>query len=125
VSIPTVASTRAAMVRTGRMATPPEWHDPVWVFATSLAPPGHDPVTAGHRDRRETTSTGSRSSTGTAIMAGLRPRERYGPSPAGFSQTETWPVLSLVNGSRLQPLQRSRRVIPASRAIRSSSAGHT
>ena len=42
-----------------------------------------------------------------------------------FSQTETCFVLSLVNGSRFQPLQRSRSVIPASRAIRSSSDGHT
>jgi hypothetical protein len=42
-----------------------------------------------------------------------------------FSQTETCLVLSLVNGSRFQPLQRSRSVIPASRAIRSSSEGHT
>ena len=42
-----------------------------------------------------------------------------------FSQTETCWVLSLVNGSRFQPLQRSRSDIPASRAIRSSSAGHT
>ena len=44
---------------------------------------------------------------------------------AGFSQTETCLVLWLVNGSRFQPLQRSRSVIPASRAIRSSSEGHT
>ena len=51
---------------------------------------------------------------------------RYPPGrDAGFSQTDTWLVLSLVNGSRAQPLQRSRSVIPASRAIRSSSAGHT
>jgi hypothetical protein len=49
------------------------------------------------------------------------PRERE----AVFSQTETCLVLSLVNGSRLQPPQRSRSVIPASRAIRSSSEGHT
>ena len=34
-------------------------------------------------------------------------------------------VLSLVNGSRFQPLQRSRKLIPAIRAIRSSSDGHT
>ena len=44
---------------------------------------------------------------------------------AVFSQTETWLLLSLVKGSRFQPLQRSRKVIPASRAIRSSSDGHT
>jgi hypothetical protein len=41
-----------------------------------------------------------------------------------FSQTETCFVLSLVNGSPFQPLQRSRSFIPASRAIRSSSDGH-
>ena len=34
-------------------------------------------------------------------------------------------MLSLVNGSRFHPLQRSRSLIPASCAIRSSSAGHT
>ena len=44
---------------------------------------------------------------------------------AGFSHTETCAVLSLVNGSRFQLLQRSRRAIPASRAIRSSSDGQT
>ena len=48
-----------------------------------------------------------------------------GDSLAGFSQTETCWVLSLVNGSRVQPSQRSRSVMPASRAIRSSSDGHT
>ncbi len=42
-----------------------------------------------------------------------------------FSHTETCLVLSLVNGSRFQPLQRSRSLMPAMRAIRSSSAGHT
>jgi hypothetical protein len=43
---------------------------------------------------------------------------------AGFSQTETCLRLSFVNGSRFHPLQRSRRRIPASCAIRSSSEGH-
>ena len=47
-----------------------------------------------------------------------------GLDEAGFSQTETCLRLSLVNGSRVQPLQRSRSLIPASCAIRSSSAGH-
>jgi hypothetical protein len=64
-----------------------------------------------------------------ASMAGLRPgsvTDGYRSAPgAVFSQTETCLVLSLVNGSRRQPLQRSRSRIPASRAIRSSSAGHT
>ena len=42
-----------------------------------------------------------------------------------FSHTETWAVLSPVKGLRFQSLQRSSKVIPASRAIRSSSDGHT
>jgi len=42
-----------------------------------------------------------------------------------FSQTETWEVLSSVNGSRVQPAHRSRRVMPARRAIKSSSEGQT
>ena len=45
------------------------------------------------------------------------------PLCAGFSQTETCWRLSLVNGSRSHPLQRSRKRSPASSAIRSSSAG--
>jgi hypothetical protein len=43
----------------------------------------------------------------------------------GFSHTDTWLVLSLVKGARAQSLQRSRRVMPARRAIRSSSDGQT
>jgi hypothetical protein len=43
----------------------------------------------------------------------------------GFSQTEMCLRLSLVNGSRRQPLQRSRSPSPARRAIRSSSDGQT
>ena len=60
-------------------------------------------------------------------LAGHRRNVTDGPraQPAGFSQTETCLRLSLVNGSRFQPPQRSRSVIPASRAIRSSSDGHT
>jgi len=46
-------------------------------------------------------------------------------SYAVFSQTEMWLLLALVKGSRFQSLQRSRKVMPASRAIRSSSDGHT
>jgi hypothetical protein len=42
----------------------------------------------------------------------------------GRLQTETCLRLSLVNGSRFHPLQRSRSFIPASCAIRSSSEGH-
>jgi len=42
-----------------------------------------------------------------------------------FSQTETCDVLSSVNGSRVQLAQRPRKLMPARRAIRSSSEGHT
>src|SRR5205814_5976276 len=44
---------------------------------------------------------------------------------AGFSHTESCFVLSAVKGERSQSAQRSRSAIPASRAIRSSSAGET
>jgi hypothetical protein len=44
---------------------------------------------------------------------------------AVFSQTDTCVLLSLVKGSRVQSLQRSRKDIPASRAMRSSSDGQT
>lgn len=47
------------------------------------------------------------------------------PDYVTLCQTETCSRLSLVKGCRLQVLQRSRRVIPARRAIRSSSEGHT
>jgi hypothetical protein len=52
---------------------------------------------------------------------------RHGRSAAaaGFSQTDTWVVLALVNGARVQSLQRACNDIPASRDIRSSSDGHT
>jgi hypothetical protein len=53
----------------------------------------------------------------------LQPR-RVQRVAAGFSQIETCLRLSLVNGSRFHPLQRSRSLIPASCAIRSSSEGH-
>jgi len=69
-----------------------------------------------------------------------RSRRECSPSPDGqsgrrrdaassgqgvFFQTETCRRLSLVNGSCFHPLQRSRSSIPASCAIRSSSAGQT
>ncbi len=66
-----------------------------------------------------------------ARASGTRPATR---SPAecrghagreSFAQTETWLLLSLVNGERSQSPQRSRSVIPASRAMRSSSDGQT
>lgn len=62
------------------------------------------------------------------------PRDRETPSVgspsrvrlyAVVAQTEMCWRLSLVNGSRFQSLQRSRKVIPASCAIRSSSPGQT
>ena len=49
-------------------------------------------------------------------------RRRQRPS---FSQTDTCDVLSPVKGERSQSAHRWRRVIPARRAIRSSSDGHT
>ncbi|MEA2493987.1 MAG: hypothetical protein QOJ29_1898, partial [Thermoleophilaceae bacterium] len=42
-----------------------------------------------------------------------------------FSHTEMWFRLSSVNGARCQSLQRSRKVIPASLAMRSNSEGQT
>ena len=45
--------------------------------------------------------------------------------PSYFCHTEMWLLLPLVKAERSQWLHRSRRVIPASRAIRSSSAGQT
>ena len=45
--------------------------------------------------------------------------------PKTFSQTETCLRLSPVNGFLLQSSHRSRSRIPARRAIRSSSDGHT
>ena len=42
-----------------------------------------------------------------------------------FVHTEMWLVESLVNEPLFQSLQRSRRVIPARRAMRSSSDGQT
>jgi len=59
----------------------------------------------------------------TSPSSAAQPRPPIGYS--GFSQTDTWLALSLVKGSRLQSLQRSRKVMPASCAIRSSSEGHT
>ena len=59
-------------------------------------------------------------------------RSRHGPGGrrarryrAGFCQIETCCRLSLVKGSRAQSCHRSRSRRPASRAIRSSSDGHT
>jgi integrase len=43
----------------------------------------------------------------------------------GFSQTETCWALSSAKGFRVHPSQRSRSRSPASRAIRSSSAGES
>jgi hypothetical protein len=54
-----------------------------------------------------------------------RPRNPQTGRYAVFSQTDTCDVLPVVKGWRVQSLQRSRRDIPASRAMRSSSDGHT
>jgi hypothetical protein len=58
---------------------------------------------------------------GRIIYRHSRPVGRYAVVP----QTDTCCLLSLVKGSRVQSLQRSRRVIPASRAMRSSSDGQS
>jgi hypothetical protein len=74
-----------------------------------------------HRGRGRPGRPGRAAGHDPAARPGRRPP---GPQLAGFSQTETCWLLSLVNGSRAQPLHRSRSRSPASRAIRSSSAGH-
>ena len=68
------------------------------------------------------TCTGHR---GSAPEAALLHRDGGRQASTGTCQTETWSVLSAVNGSRRQSPQRCSSVIPASRAIRSSSDGHT
>ena len=54
-----------------------------------------------------------------------RPAESASDDYSGFCQTEMWLRLELVKGSRFQSLHRSRRAIPARRAMRSNSDGHT
>ena len=85
---------------------------------------GQDRVDVVERREAEDDVAGAKS-LGRHREAQRRLRDSRWPAHAGFSQTETCFVLSLVNGSRFQPLQRSRSFMPASRAIRSSSAGHT
>ena len=65
-----------------------------------------------------------------ATSLGLRrtsaaPTGRSGARYSGFCQTEMWLRLVLVKGSRFQSLHRSRKAIPARRAMRSNSDGHT
>jgi hypothetical protein len=59
------------------------------------------------------------------VLAGLAAGRRRRDQDAGLSQTETWFRLSPVKGSRFQPLLRSRKRMPASSAIKSSSDGQT
>jgi hypothetical protein len=61
------------------------------------------------------------------VAGGFAPTARRPPyaERAGFSHTDTCIRLSPSNGSRAHPPQRSRKVIPARRAIRSSSDGQT
>ena len=96
--------------------------------AQGLAP-NPDPITSPLlRSRRE-----DRTSSGSGILRVLPVRSGnivvgYPPPRVAryvFSQTETCFLLLLVKGSRIQSLQRSRKVMPASRAIRSSSDGQT
>ncbi|HET9555529.1 MAG TPA: hypothetical protein VFS70_00190 [Actinomycetota bacterium] len=58
-------------------------------------------------------------------MAAILTEACDGRGQAVCSQTDTCMVLSFVKGARFQSLQRSRRVIPASPAMRSSSDGQT
>jgi hypothetical protein len=59
------------------------------------------------------------------VLAGLAVGGRRRDQDAGVSQTETWFRDSPVKGSRFQPLHRSRKRMPASSAIKSSSDGQT
>ena len=59
------------------------------------------------------------------VVAFYRSVGDYRPAERRFSHTDTCAVLSPVNGSRRHPAHRSRNVMPASRAMRSSSEGHT
>lgn len=78
---------------------------------------------------------GSRTSSRKSVSSGFLPilararaeltRRSLRAVYAVFSQTETCSRLSLVKDSRFQVLQRSRKVMPASRAIRSNSDGQT
>ena len=87
-------------------------------FASSLASANAANTTGG--------GAGSTRSSSSVSSSDVLPIARcYGAYAAGFSHTETCWRLSPVNGSRRHPSQRSRRRRPASRAIRSSSAGHT
>ena len=54
-----------------------------------------------------------------------RHHSSFGAGYSDFCQTEMWLRLSLVKGSRFQSLHRSRKAIPARRAMRSNSDGHT
>ena|SRR5258708_5759993 len=87
----------------------------VWRLAgAGLAPAGRLALHWARRNANQLILVGRLISLGLPLVAGSH-----------LCQTETCLVLSLVNGSRFQPLQRSRSVIPASRAIRSSSDGQT
>jgi hypothetical protein len=65
----TAAKMTVVMTLAGRMATPPELHDPRWVQDSSLADAGHALASAKHRGQRETTSTRSRSRRETSAPA--------------------------------------------------------
>jgi len=62
------AKMMAVMILAGRMATPPNKHDPLWVQGISVAWAGHALTTARHRSQRETTSTRSRSCLETSAL---------------------------------------------------------
>src|SRR5829696_5393598 len=74
-----------AMILAGRMATPPEKHDPVRVHDTSLRWPGHGMATAQCHGWREPDSTWSRSSIRTSTTAQ--------PRLARVSYVPGWPFV--------------------------------
>jgi hypothetical protein len=92
------------------------------INASGPAPPARPPRLARRRPRRP-----QRQLTNLATLDEIGTRSVLFHQELGDSsaQTEMCLVLSLVNGERSQSLQRSRSRIPASLAMRSSSAGQT
>jgi hypothetical protein len=63
------ANMTVVMTLAGRIATPPELHDPRWVQGISVTEASHALATAKYRGQRETTSTRSRSRLETSAPA--------------------------------------------------------
>jgi hypothetical protein len=82
--------------------------------------PHHHADRCAFRRRRRSVPPFGRAYPRRSPPAGLR-----STSYSGRCQTEMWLRLVLVKASRFQPLHRSRKAIPARRAMRSNSDGHT